>query len=750
MRPLNTRQGSNPTTPNATTSPMMSPLNRHARTSSSNVGNVKKAQQTKAAAARLAAMMANQNPAADDGDDDDDDLAFAYNARSSGVGGVGMAGGRSVKPRSPMTGAVAQAATQRSTQYMASPSLSDDNDDDDLVSESDARISIGLGGRRSMRTRSPMTKPSPQVLSQKVITQAKPSQPANDDQEESEISSSHGSSNKIIGRAGGRSMRSRSPMISNASQTSLKHVQAKGSQASGDDDDEDGDLGLMCGSPSIGLVGARAARGRSPMPVQEQSGARSSVSANSTEQPRSPLIGRPLKPVKTAEQPLSARSTTLSSQPNNSAEQPPSARSLATGGRPHLGVKTVAMVPSSVPITIKPTSSALPVGSPISNRRDSRLSLDLGNVSNAREAGSVSALQDEIDMLQEENEGLLEKLRFAEERCEESDARAEQLAKQVANLGEGVSLEARLLSRKEAALQQREAALKVIEQTHGGGRPEEIAALRTEAETARDEAVSAFEQLNHAHSDIKSLQNMTKRMILTEDEMEEVILKRCWLSRYWTFCVQHGIHGEIAKAKFEYWSSLAPLPVEVVLAAGQRAQEEEPFENNDVEQRDQALKDAKEISGEGTVESMLHVEKALRELAALKVQEAVGLVMANRRRVNSLKAATSDEVKLPIEGQYEAFELSQEESEDVRFKQAWLVYFWRRAKDHDIEPDLAEERLQYWISHSERSTASFDAVDVERGLMELKKLNIENQLWIESRRGLEQDNTTKPQVEVNF
>ncbi|KAM7272286.1 hypothetical protein ACFE04_026949 [Oxalis oulophora] len=66
------------------------------------------------------------------------------------------------------------------------------------------------------------------------------------------------------------------------------------------------------------------------------------------------------------------------------------------------------------------------------------------------------------------------------------------------------------------------------------------------------------------------------------------------------------------------------------------------FKNNDVEQRDQALKDAKEISGEGTIESMLHVEKALRELAALKVQEAVGLVMANRRCVNSLKAATSE------------------------------------------------------------------------------------------------------------
>lgn len=39
-----------------------------------------------------------------------------------------------------------------------------------------------------------------------------------------------------------------------------------------------------------------------------------------------------------------------------------------------------------------------------------------------------------------------------------------------------------------------------------------------------------------------------------------------------TFLV--GIHSEIAKARHEFWSSLAPLPVEVVLAAGQKAKEE--------------------------------------------------------------------------------------------------------------------------------------------------------------------------------
>lgn len=38
-----------------------------------------------------------------------------------------------------------------------------------------------------------------------------------------------------------------------------------------------------------------------------------------------------------------------------------------------------------------------------------------------------------------------------------------------------------------------------------------------------------------------------------------------------------GIHAEIATARYEYWSSFAPLPVEVVLAAGQKAKDENSF-----------------------------------------------------------------------------------------------------------------------------------------------------------------------------
>lgn len=43
--------------------------------------------------------------------------------------------------------------------------------------------------------------------------------------------------------------------------------------------------------------------------------------------------------------------------------------------------------------------------------------------------------------------------------------------------------------------------------------------------------------------------------------------------------------------------------------------------------------------------------------------------------------------------------------------QAWLTYYWRRAKVYGVEEDIAEERLQFWISRSGHSPTSHNAVD---------------------------------------
>ncbi|GAB4835890.1 hypothetical protein Ancab_000809 [Ancistrocladus abbreviatus] len=611
------------------TSPAMSPLNYHARSSSSSLSNMKRPQnmQAKAAAQRLAQVMAHQSP--DDDEDEDDDISLEY-----GSTGLGLAAtGRAIRPRNPTSvrPAIQQPSPAR-TPITGRPSLS--------VRTSD-----------SSRT-------TPAVRSAQAISTAEPPPPA-------------------------------------------------------------------LSAPAV----------RSPLAIKPPEQPPSRQSAMPINPPEQNPVGQSPLPIQAQEQALSGRAPL----PVNPPEQPPSAHS-AGGNRPHLGIKTVPMVPPAVTASHKPQTPMSPAGAVGEVRKDKRLLMELGSM-HLREPKepatqmSSTILQDELDMLQEENESLLEKLRLVEERCEDAEARAKQLEKQVATLGEGVSLEARLLSRKEAALQQREAALKVAAQTTQFNRSGEMEVLRMEAETAKDEAASALEQLHETESELRSLQSAIQRLMLTQEEMEEVVLKRCWLARYWGLCVKFGIHADIAAEKFEYWSSFAPLPVEVVLAAGQKVKEDGQAVNNDIEGRGNFVQDVNRLSGESNAEIMLSVDRGLRELAVLKVQDAVVFAMAQQRRRN-LKSAYADDSRSPMDGHkfVEAFELSQEEAEDVQFKQAWLCYFWRRAKNHDLETDIAEERLQFWINRSNRTPSSHDAVDVERGLMELRKLGIETRLWEQSRK----------------
>ncbi|KAG0487443.1 hypothetical protein HPP92_009538 [Vanilla planifolia] len=201
--------------------------------------------------------------------------------------------------------------------------------------------------------------------------------------------------------------------------------------------------------------------------------------------------------------------------------------------------------------------------------------------------------------------------------------------------------------------------------------------------SCREEVSTAEQQLRETEADAKALRSMTQRMILSEEEMEEVVLKRCWLARYWGLAVQHGIYLEVSMSKHQHWSALAPLPLEVVISAGQRAKEDNGNNGGIDDERRTLVHDLSDITGEGNIESMLTVEKGLRELASLK---------------------------------------------------AWLAYFWRRAKNHGVEEDIADEMLQFWLSLMGHTPTSHDAVDVERGLLELKKLGIEQQLWEASRR----------------
>ncbi|CAL5373115.1 unnamed protein product [Camellia sinensis] len=465
-------------------------------------------------------------------------------------------------------------------------------------------------------------------------------------------------------------------------------AQVMASQTAADDDDDEDDDGFRIGAPSS----VNSIPNRSP----------------------SPALGR------------------------NSMESTSSIHSTSAG-RPSMSVHSTALVPPSRG-SLRTPVPILPIEPPSNRLRENRFTSDAGrkDLKDTDYQREASALRDELDMLQEENDIILDKLRCAEEKHEEAEARARVLEKQVATLGEGISFEVKLLTRKEAALRQREVALKAAQQTKDG-RDEEITALHVEIENLKDDTESASEQLCEAESEAKALRTMTQRMILTHEEMEEVVLKRCWLARYWGLAAQHGICADISVSKHEHWSSLAPLPFEVVISAGQKAKEESwNTGNNDSDRRSKLVRDPNDLTGEGNIETMLSIEMGLRELASLKVEDAIVLAFAKHRRPNLVQEFYTDPKASGDPKFMEGFELSPEESEDVLFKQAWLMYFWRRAKTYGVEEDIAEERLQFWISRSGQSPTSHDVVDVERGLTELRKLGIEQQLWEASRKEIDQ------------
>ncbi|EYU37358.1 hypothetical protein MIMGU_mgv1a004629mg [Erythranthe guttata] len=462
-------------------------------------------------------------------------------------------------------------------------------------------------------------------------------------------------------------------------------AQVMASQSAADDDDDDDDIGDSDGD--LGL------RFNPPLPLSFS---------------RPPINTNGVKPLVPPPKILRSSSDAVT---RNLLDDALPARSTSTG-RPSMSIRTTPAVPPSIP-SLKTPAPIPPIVPPNNRQREKKFSPDFGqlNFKDAGDGRSSSALRDELDMLQEENENVLEKLQLAEESCVAAEARVRELEKQVASLGEGVSLEAKLLSRKEAALRQREAALKEAKLAKDGV-DVDLSSLQSDVKIAKAEAATTFEQLRETESEVK----------------EEVVLKRCWLARYWGLAAQYGICADIASAKHEYWSSLAPLPLEIVLSAGQKAKEESKL-----------VDDFNDLTGDGNIESMLTVEMGLKELASLKVEESMVLAFAQQRRPNSSRTSMPD-FKSPIDPKYmEAFELSPEESEDVLFKEAWLMYFWRRAKAYGIEEEIANERLKFWIGRSGQSPTSHDAVDVEQGLMEIRKLGIKQRLWEASRKEIEQD-----------
>eukprot|EP00271_Cylindrocystis_brebissonii_P003431 TRINITY_DN143_c1_g1_i1.p1 TRINITY_DN143_c1_g1~~TRINITY_DN143_c1_g1_i1.p1 ORF type:complete len:368 (-),score=109.06 TRINITY_DN143_c1_g1_i1:1518-2621(-) len=319
-------------------------------------------------------------------------------------------------------------------------------------------------------------------------------------------------------------------------------------------------------------------------------------------------------------------------------------------------------------------------------------------------------------------------------------------------MGGGLSLDARLLIKKENLLRLKEAQLRAATEQSMLSRDAaseqtqvELNTLRLEAEAAKDDALARSEEARQAQSEVEVLRQMTSRLILTPEEKEEVVLKRCWLARYWLLAKHHGVHPEVAGDQATIWHGLAPLPVEVVVAAGQKAKDDnrwmpaESGANSEADAEKLSVRDIKDLNSDSNIESMFQVEKGLRDLAALKVEEGVLLAMAQHSRPSLLRSANTMMAAAGFSGGedlsrlHESVELSEEEVEDVQFKQNWLVYYWRRAKMNAVEPDLADDRLRYWTSRTSHPPKTQDAVDAEKGLLEIRKLGLEQQLWDRSR-----------------
>ncbi|KAJ6682896.1 FAS-BINDING FACTOR-LIKE PROTEIN [Salix koriyanagi] len=198
MKPVYLRQSSIEGTPRTPSSPSMSPLRtHHVRSGSAGVGNNLKKAQTKAAAQRLAQVMSHQTTD-DDDEDEDDDLSYDYQA--SGIGSIGLAGGRRMQPRSPMTRPAAQVRVPAKTYRPV---------DEDLQTKPTAQVRVPAKTYRPV-DEVLQTKPAAQVRAP-----GKTYQPVDEDSDNDEFIHDYGSraSGLTIGRAGGKSMRPQSPAV---------------------------------------------------------------------------------------------------------------------------------------------------------------------------------------------------------------------------------------------------------------------------------------------------------------------------------------------------------------------------------------------------------------------------------------------------------------------------------------------------------------------------------------------------------
>jgi hypothetical protein len=229
----------------------------------------------------------------------------------------------------------------------------------------------------------------------------------------------------------------------------------------------------------------------------------------------------------------------------------------------------------------------------------------------------------------------------------------------------------------------------------------------------------------------------------------DAALKAAWLARYWRLAFRLGVAPESSWREAELWSRRAPdggddalrrvvdaaaaaaeggfvaVPAFLRADVGGAADFASGFEPNPAEPRGAWTPT--------TLADAIEVEVALRTMTAMRVEEAVLVALADRRRALADRRVDSGTAADAAGADDEWIRLSPAEEAEVAHRRAWLCYAWFRARAAGVEPGLAQARCELWFPRATGRQATFEAareaLEVEEGLREIRELGVEYQLW---------------------
>lgn len=238
----------------------------------------------------------------------------------------------------------------------------------------------------------------------------------------------------------------------------------------------------------------------------------------------------------------------------------------------------------------------------------------------------------------------------------------------------------------------------------------------------RTSLISQVENLEHEHkaccdkldllhqNEDYAMGDLSWKFALTPQEMEILHVKRGWICYYWELAAKYGYKD--AEAKHDHWKNLClQYDSNVVVCAG------EATSGKILNLGSSPVLDLNNVETE-FIDSMDEVEMGMGELAIRKVEDFVAEKLGYPEK-------RSTDLGFPLS------EEDQEVFEYIKLRQAWLIYFWGRAKAYALVNN-AGVRLKFWKEEMEKfidKPSRTCAMTVKQGLLQLRKLGIECKLW---------------------